>query len=143
MTEAEVGRAVTLRRPTIEELAFRRDLLADPASMSYNVRWELDFPGYDNESGGLPFHEDAWPNILFAWSKPGCREYFLAFVDDQPVGHAHYSVIDDAAHIGVNIPGRRRGRATEPPSWLRQLTWSGRTPTCARSRMTSDQADRR
>lgn len=107
-------------------MASRRDLLADPASMSYNVRWELDFPGYDNESGGLPFHEDAWPNVLFAWSKPGCREYFLAFVDDQPVGHAHYSVIDDAAHIGVNILGRLRGRGygTSVLAALVDVVWS-------------------
>lgn len=110
MTEAEVGRAVTLRRPTIEELAFRRDLLADPESMSYNAGWELDFPGYDNENGCLPFPEKSWSGFLDAWSKPGSREYFLAFVDDHPAGHAHYRVIDDAAHVGVNILGRLRGR---------------------------------
>lgn len=33
-------------------------------------------------------------------------------MDDQPVGHAHHSVIDDAAHIGVNILGRLRGRGS-------------------------------
>ncbi|SMO73956.1 GNAT family N-acetyltransferase [Propioniciclava tarda] len=117
---------VELRWPSVAELAFRRELLADPASMSYNAGWNLDHAGYDNDTGCLPFPEDAWPNFLFAWSKTGRREYFLVFADDHPVGHAHYSVVEGAAHIGVNILGRLRGRGygTSALAALVDLIWS-------------------
>ena len=59
--------ALTLYEPQLRELGFRRDLLADPDTMSYNRAW----------GGVIPFPESAWPGWYDRWvARPrGLRFY--------------------------------------------------------------------
>ena len=40
-----------LHVPKLDELWYRKKLLEDPKTMSYNRGYELDFDGYDKETG--------------------------------------------------------------------------------------------
>ncbi len=48
---------MNLHKPDIEELTYRRDLLADPFTMSYNKGLSLGISEYNNSTGCILFHE--------------------------------------------------------------------------------------
>ena len=59
--------ALSLYEPRLEELWFRRDLLADPDTMSYNRAW----------GGIVPFPESAWPGWYDRWvARPEGRRFY-------------------------------------------------------------------
>ena len=49
-----------LHIPSVDELWFRRQMMSDPATMSYNAHYELGFPGYHPDTGCIDFPQDAW-----------------------------------------------------------------------------------
>ena len=59
--------ALTLYEPQLRELGFRRDLLADPDTMSYNRAW----------GGIISFPESAWPGWYDHWvANPGGLRFY-------------------------------------------------------------------
>lgn len=56
-----------LYKPRLEDLWFRRKLLADPATMAYNRGYELGFPEYHNDTGCIDFPEKNWPGWYARW----------------------------------------------------------------------------
>ena len=51
-----------LHVPKLDELWYRKKLLEDPKTMSYNRGYELDFDGYDKETGCIAVPESKWKN---------------------------------------------------------------------------------
>ena len=97
-------------KPAPEDLWFRRQLLADPATMSYNHAW----------GGTVPFPESAWADWYARWLDPGEPGRFYRYLADEQggfVGEAAYHY-DHArgiclADVIVYAPlrGRGHGRA--------------------------------
>ncbi|MFO3667706.1 MULTISPECIES: GNAT family N-acetyltransferase [Anaerococcus] len=73
---------IKLYQPKEKELDFAKNLLKDSKTMAYNKGYNLDFPGYDKETGTIT-HDQAywekWYDLYF--TNPG--EYFYAYIYDQ------------------------------------------------------------
>ena len=82
-----------LHIPSYEELWYRQRLMQDPVTMSYNKGYNLDFDGYDRETGCIAFPESEWAD-WYAW-----------FIGQEPLRYYAYIVRKtDGAFIGeVNV----------------------------------------
>lgn len=60
---------VRLYKPLLGDLLYRKQLLSDPETMSYNRGYELGFSGYHNETGCIDFPESDWE----AWYNWFCK----------------------------------------------------------------------
>ncbi|MDO5107334.1 MAG: GNAT family N-acetyltransferase [Coriobacteriaceae bacterium] len=63
---------IVLHKPTRDELWFRRDLLEDPATMSYNDAW----------GGTIPFPEEDWDSWYECWLMGDEHTRFYRFLLD-------------------------------------------------------------
>lgn len=55
----EIGR-LELHTPSFDELWYRRRMMSDPSTMSYNAGYTLGFDGYHPDTGCIDFPEDKW-----------------------------------------------------------------------------------
>lgn len=107
---------IKLYIPKEKELDFAKNLLKDPATMAYNKGYDLDFPGYDKETGTISHNDTYWKkwyDIYF--SNPG--EYFYAYIYDQDlkafVGDVNFhpsKVNSNTRDIGIVIKDEFRGQ---------------------------------
>ena len=70
---------VRLFKPLLSDLLYRKQLLSDPETMSYNRGYELGFAGYHNETGCIDFPESEWE----AWYRFFCQselERYYAYI---------------------------------------------------------------
>jgi diamine N-acetyltransferase len=70
---------VRLYEPLLTDLWYRKHLLSDPETMSYNRGYNLSFPGYHNETGCIDFPESGWE----AWYRFFCQsepERYYAYI---------------------------------------------------------------
>lgn len=74
----EIGR-VELHTPAFDELWYRQKMMSDPATMSYNAGYDVDFPGYHRDTGCIDFPEEKWQGWYdrFIGKEP---EKFYAYV---------------------------------------------------------------
>lgn len=70
---------IELYVPETADLWFRRELLSDPETMSYNKGYDLGFPEYHNDTGCIDFPEENWGGWYARWvnAEP---ERFYAFL---------------------------------------------------------------
>lgn len=82
-----------LHTPTLDELWYRKQLMSDPNTMGYNSGYDLDFEGYDRQTGCIAFPESQW------------RDWYAYFIGQEPKRYYAYIVrLQDNAFIGeVNI----------------------------------------
>ena len=111
--EAARDSCLELHRPARAELGVRQGWLRDPDMMAYNAGWELQHPGYNNETGCIDWPESQWDEFLAVYQRdPAQADYFYLrdIVADEYIGHVHYKISSRGdAEIGVNIiPERRR-----------------------------------
>ena len=91
---------ITLYRPTLSELGFRRKLLADPETMSYNRAW----------GGVIDFPEEKWAAWYEKWSD---KEHFYRYLRTKTgelVGETAYRLDGGRYLCDVIVLARRRGR---------------------------------
>lgn len=67
---------VKLYRPTIDELSYRRQLLADPATMSYNHAW----------GGTIDFPQERWADWYARWMEDASGRKFYRYLYDEAAG---------------------------------------------------------
>ena len=112
----DVGRweELELHVPRAEELWFRGAMEADPATMAYNVGWEVDFPGYHRDTGCVDLPPEDWekehrrltgrePERFYAYVRRKMDGAFLGEVNFQPAG-------PDTWGMGVLLHAPYRGR---------------------------------
>ena len=98
--------ALALATPTLPELAFRKALLADPQTMSYNRAW----------GGTIDFSEDRWENWFRKWVAGNDPRYFYRYLYsralDTFVGEAayHYDVDTGRWLCDVIVQAQYRNR---------------------------------
>lgn len=65
--------------PKLEDLWFYQKMLSDPATMSYNTNWDVDYDGYHRDTGCVDFPESVWEeeHARLVGTEP---ENFLAYV---------------------------------------------------------------
>ncbi len=96
---------ITLYKPRIEDLWFRKMLLADPETMSYNAAW----------GGTIQFGEDRWQDWYDEWvDRPDRRfyRYVTAGASKAFVGEIawHYDGDEQKYIADVIIMARDRGK---------------------------------
>lgn len=100
-------------RPSLENVAFRKHMLSDPASMAYHRGHHMLLDGYDPETGCLPFPEASWPAFLEAWLDREDRAlYFLEDEAGRLLGEINdHPLRDGTGHaMGIVILASERGQ---------------------------------
>lgn len=107
---------IKLYPPKENELDFAKKLLAEPATMAYNKGYDIDFPGYDKESGTITYSDsylEKWYDLYF--SNPS--KYFYAYIYDPDlkayVGDVNFHPSKLNPHrrdIGIVIKDEFRGQ---------------------------------
>lgn len=107
---------IKLYPPKENELDFAKNLLKDPATMAYNRGYDVNFPGYDKDTGTITYSDSYLEkryNLYF--TNPG--QYFYAYIYDQDlkifVGDVnfHPSKLNDFTRdIGIVIKDEFRGQ---------------------------------
>ena len=98
--------AITLYRPTIEELLFRQQLLADPDTMAFNHAW----------GGTIGFPRERWADWYARWVEDSSGERFYRYLhagtEGAFVGEAAYHFDNElnAYVCDVIVSASRRGR---------------------------------
>ncbi|GEM_PF-156179 len=104
-----------LHIPEYKELWYRQKIMQDSDTMSYNKGYDIDFEGYDKETGCIAFPEQKWADWYdyFIDQEP---ERFYAYVvherDGEFIGevNVHKSKDDNWYEMGIVIEAKYRGR---------------------------------
>ncbi len=104
-----------LHVPELNEFWYRKKLMEDPETMSYNRGYDLDFAGYDKGTGCIAFPEEEWESCYnyFVGHEP---ERFYAYLVNTENGefvgevNVHKSVGHDWYDMGIVIEAKHRGK---------------------------------
>ncbi len=77
-----------LHVPSLDELDFRRRMMADPATMSYNAGYDLGFDGYHPDTGCIDFPKENWAG------------WYERFIGREPERFYAYAVNDKGEFVG-------------------------------------------
>lgn len=104
-----------LHVPSFEELDYRKEILSQPDTMSYNRGYEIGFTNYDNETGCIDFRNEIWSDWYSKWisNEP---ERFYAYITDiksnNYIGEVsfRYDNSSNSHCIGIVIEAKYRGK---------------------------------
>lgn len=104
-----------LHVPKLSELWYRKKLLEDPETMSYNRGYDLDLDGYDKETGCIAFPKAEWKKSheYLVENEPQCfYAYLVSTENGEFVGdvNVHKSAEHDWYEMGIAIEARHRGK---------------------------------
>ena len=99
--------------PTIEQLDYRQRIMSDPATMSYNKGYDLDFDGYHADTGCIDFPESEWQD-WYEWFIGQEPERFYAYIlcneDNAFIGEVNlHKTCDEWYDMGILIEAKYRG----------------------------------
>ncbi|MDE6593894.1 MAG: GNAT family N-acetyltransferase [Oscillospiraceae bacterium] len=110
------SRSIKLHVPEYSELWYRRQLLADPDTMSYNKGCNISFEGYDKATGCIDFPEDKWQGWYRQWTgRTDVRFYAYIVLDGKFIGEVNLhrdpdsDWYDDRFNMGIVIESHYRG----------------------------------
>jgi RimJ/RimL family protein N-acetyltransferase len=86
--------------------------MSDPATMAYNVGFDVPYPGYHRDTGCIDFPESDWARWLdwcAAETASGARFHAIVDVGGTAVGEAGFRVDGDEAHLHLVIDARHAG----------------------------------
>lgn len=100
-------------QPRLSELSYRKRIMQDIETMSYNAHYNLDFPEYNNDTGCILFDESSWKSWYSKWinNEPTRFYAYLQNEDGNYVGEINYH-LDPASNthtIGILIEAKYRG----------------------------------
>lgn len=101
--------------PEVGELWYRKRLLSDPDTMSYNKGLDMGFEGYDRETGCIDFPEERWREWHRYWvqSVPW-RFYAYVMLGNEFIGEVNLRKFpeddyEDRYSMGIVIESIHRG----------------------------------
>lgn len=111
---------ISLHIPAYEEFWYRQKLMEDPATMSYNRGYDLDFAGYDRETGCIAFPETEW-RASYDWLIGQEPQRFYAYVmreDGLFLGEVnlHRNGNEPWYEMGIVLEAAHRGRGYGRPA---------------------------
>lgn len=92
---------VELRTPKLEELSYRKKLLADRETMSYNIGY-----GKNDETGCIEFNENSWRDWFSRWINNIPERYYAYIIkadENIPVGEVALRYVSERNSYCVNI----------------------------------------
>lgn len=92
---------VKLRLPKFEELEYRKKLLSDMETMSYNIGY-----GDNDGTGCIEFHKSAWKDWFSRWVNNMPERYYAYIIkidENIPVGEVALRYVSDKNSYCVNI----------------------------------------
>lgn len=105
--------ALALHVPALDELWYRRRMMEDPATMSYNAGYDLSFDGYHGDTGCIDFPVEKWQD-WYARFVQGEPERFYAYVvrreDGAFVGEVCLHLDDEPGSYGMGVVIEQRWR---------------------------------
>lgn len=107
--------------PWLEDLWFRQQMMADPATMAYDAGYDVAFPGYHRDTGCIDFPEASWASWYGEWVNREPERYY-AYIqrshDGQWLGEVclHRSPENDWWDMGILIHAPFRGRGYGAPA---------------------------
>lgn len=119
-----INDALYLHVPTFEELWYRQKIMQDPVTMNYNRGYELNFTGYDKETGCIAFPEQEWADWYeyFVGKEPlRFYAYIVRETDGAFIGEVNVHKNKDVPwhDMGIVLEGKFRGKGyAEPALWL-------------------------
>lgn len=111
---------IELYKPTVEDLWFRQQCMADPKTMNYNAGYDVHYSGYHYDSGCIDFPKEKWqswaddrladPNLFFA--------YILDKNSDMFVGYVNYKIEPETkkATMGIVVKNEFQGQGYMRPA---------------------------
>lgn len=107
-------RKLILKVPKIEELNYRKEILSDKNTMSYNRGYE-EFQGYNPITGCIDFNEGKWSEWFSKWitqNKERYYAYVFKFDEDIPVGEValHYDEAEKGYCVSIIVEHKYRGK---------------------------------
>ena len=96
---------LSLYTPKLEDLWFREEFMADPATMSYNNAW----------GGTIPFPKEDWKTWYETWVNPLDDKHFYRYLktaEGEFIGEVAYHIEDESnmCLADVIIASKYRGR---------------------------------
>jgi diamine N-acetyltransferase len=104
---------LSLKVPNFDELAYRKQILADPKTMAYNRGYDQEINGYDYENGIIEFNEEKWNNWYKSWVNNEPEKYYAyIMLDNTPIGEValHYNSNFDCHIVHILIEFNYRGK---------------------------------
>lgn len=108
-------RSIKLHVPEYSELWYRRQLLSDPDTMSYNKGCSISFEGYDKTTGCIDFPENKWQEWYRQWTSLTDRFYAYIVLNDKFIGEVNLrrdtgsDPYEDKYDMGIVIEHPYRG----------------------------------
>ena len=127
--------------PKPEDLWFYQKMMSDPATMSYNAGWDVDYDGYHRDTGCIDYPDEDLPEWYANWvgQEP---ERFYAYIkrcsDGAWIGDVnfHYTPERDWWDMGIVIYAPYRGKGYAEPALKLLLDRAFRV--CGISRLHND-----
>ncbi len=91
--------------PTFEELLYRKKLLSDSETMSYNKDCE-EYNGYNKETGCIDFNKNSWDKWFSFWINNTPNRYYAYIIkrdDNIPIGEVALRYVNEKEAYCVNI----------------------------------------
>lgn len=103
-----------LHIPSVEDMRFAQVLQEDPATMSYNAGWDIDYDGYHSDTGCIDLPREKWaekhrrmvghePNCFYAFVREKKSSRFICEVN------FHYTDENNWYDMGVLVYAPYRG----------------------------------
>lgn len=110
-----INETLSLHIPECEELWYRRKIMQDPETMSYNKGYDMNFEGYDKATGCIAFPEQEWADWheFFVGKEP---QRFYAYIvrkeDGAWIGEVNVHRDGDAGRyeMGIVLEAKYRGK---------------------------------
>lgn len=107
--------------PSLEDLWFYQKMITDPATMAYNANYDIDFPGYNRDTGCITHTDTYLKDWYLQWigQEP---QYFYAYVqrsfDKAWLGgvNFHYVAEKDWWDMGIVLYEPYRGKGYAIPA---------------------------
>ena len=127
--------------PKLEELWFYQKMLSDPATMSYNANWDVNYAGYHRDTGCIDFPESEWAQWYEYYTENEPRQFYAYIkrcADGEWVGDVnfHYTPEKDWWDMGIVIYAPYRGRGYAVPALRLMMDHAFRD--CGISRLHND-----
>ncbi len=110
---------IYLKKPTIEDLKYRKMWIEDPKTMDYNKGFDLDIKGYNKSDGTFTKTDEEMKEWYSKWIDKEPDKYYAYIYSKEeyePVGEVYYYPEDDTHRIGILIYDKYRGKGYSYPA---------------------------
>lgn len=113
-TNLRTSNNLSLFIPNIEDYWYLKKIQEDPKTMSYNAGYDVNYLGYDYDTGCIELKESSWED---EFNKKKDKGIFLAYIKDEElkdyIGYVtyHYNEFEKRYYCGVLIEFKYRSRS--------------------------------